>query len=449
MSSSETIVAQATPPGYGGIGVVRLSGPQSLAIAQHMTQRQTITPRHAYYGAFYTEGRVIDEGLIIYFKAPHSFTGEDVVELQGHGGPVVMQQIIQAALCHGARMAKPGEFSERAFLNDKMDLAQAEAIADLIYADTEQAARSAVRSLQGEFSNTIQTLLAQLTQLRMHVEAAIDFPEEEIDFLADEAITGQLQSLIQQVTQTRNTAQQGQLLKEGMTLVIAGRPNAGKSSLLNALAGTQSAIVTEIAGTTRDLLKESIQIEGVPLHIIDTAGLRETDDVVESEGVKRAREALQQADQILLVLDQQDWPDITNVMAEALIDLQVIPVTIIVNKIDIVQPALPEVWQHFPVIGLSAKTGSGLKQLRQHLLQSIGFEQTNEGQFIARARHVDALERTHSALLKGQQQLQEHHAGEILAEELRLAQHALSEITGEFTADDLLGEIFSSFCIGK
>lgn len=449
MADSDTIVAQATPTGFGGIGVVRISGAKSLAIAQRLTQRQDIIPRHAYYNAFYANDVVIDQGVLLYFKAPHSFTGEDVVELQGHGGPVVMQQIIQAALFSGARIARPGEFSERAFLNGKLDLAQAEAIADLIYADTEQAACSAVRSLQGEFSATIHAVLEQLIQLRMYVEAAIDFPEEEIDFLADQSISEQLQALIEQVTQVLKTARQGQLLKEGMTLVIAGRPNAGKSSLLNALAGTPSAIVTEVAGTTRDILKESIQIEGVPLHIVDTAGLRDTDDVVEREGVKRARAALQQADQVLLVVDQQDWNQVIDIVAQALPNWQDIPVTILVNKVDMALPSLPKRWQDYPVIALSAKTGLGLDQLRQHLLQSMDYQQTNEGQFIARARHVNALQRTQAALLQGQQQLQAYRAGEILAEELRQAQRALGEITGEFTADDLLGEIFASFCIGK
>jgi len=449
MSNSETIVAQATPSGYGGIGVVRLSGPKSLAIAQDMTQRQTIMPRHAYYGPFFSEDSVIDHGILLYFKAPHSFTGEEVVELQGHGGPIVMQQIIQAAVCCGARMAKPGEFSERAFLNDKIDLAQAEAIADLIYADTEQAARSALHSLQGAFSATIDTLLQQLIQLRMYVEAAIDFPEEEIEFLADKAISKQLQTLVSQVNQTLDTARQGQLLKEGMTLVITGRPNAGKSSLLNALAGTQSAIVTETAGTTRDILKESIQIEGVPLHIIDTAGIRDTDDVVEREGVKRARAALHQADQIIVVLDQHEWGQIAEIVAEVLLDLHYIPITIVVNKVDIAMPSLPKTWHNHPVIALSTKTAKGLQVLRQHLLQSAGFQHGNEGQFIARSRHVSSLEHARAALLQGQQQLQKHHAVEILAEELRLAQQALSEITGAFTSDDLLSNIFTSFCLGK
>lgn len=446
----ETIAAQATPPGRGGVGIIRISGPNAATIGEKIIHRKSID-HQAVYTAFYdAQNQVIDAGIALFFKAPRSFTGEDVFELQGHGGPIVMDTILQTTLQHGARLAHPGEFSERAFLNDKLDLAQAEAIADLIDASSTQAAQSAVRSLQGVFSIKIRHLVDDLIQLRLYVEAAIDFPEEEIDFLADNRITEQLKSIQSAIANIQREAQQGTLLKEGMTIVIAGKPNAGKSSLLNALAGRESAIVTDIAGTTRDVLREHIQINGVPLHIIDTAGLRETEDAVEKVGVARAQETMQQADQILLVVDQADQTAIQAIQKQWLQDLPTtIPITIVINKIDNTNTQPHVDTQNPTTIFLSAKTGNGLDLLRDHLLKCIGFQGTTEGSFIARRRHLDAINRAAQFVQQGAQQLQQHKAGELLAQDLRDAQDALSEITGEFTADDLLGKIFASFCIGK
>jgi len=446
----DTIVAQATAPGRGSVGIVRVSGPIVPSIAQAILQ-QIPKPRTASLLNFYhRSGEVLDQGIALYFPAPHSFTGEEVLELQGHGGPVIIDLLIKQILSLGARMAKPGEFSERAFLNDKMDLAQAESIADLINASSEQAAKSAVRSLQGEFSVKIHSLVDSLIHLRMYVEAAIDFPEEEIDFLADKHITEQLQELISQIKVIKHQAKQGSILREGINVVIAGRPNAGKSSLLNALAGKEAAIVTEIAGTTRDILREAIHINGVPLHIIDTAGLRQTDDIVEKEGIRRAREAISQADHILLMLDVLHESHLPELIAEHLQDLPKVPCTVIYNKIDLVQmqPIVKQEGQ-FTCIYVSAKQGIGIDLLQSHLLQTIGFDNTAEGTFMARTRHLEAIERAQNYIEKGWHQLQEYKAGELLAEDLRHAQMALAEITGEFHSDDLLGKIFSSFCIGK
>ena len=443
-----------------GVGIIRISGPDAKVLAEKMIH-QVPQARQAIYTPFYGEnGDVVDEGIALFFQAPNSFTGEDVLELQGHGGQVVMDVLLQAVLDYGVRMARPGEFSERAFLNDKLDLAQAEAVADLIDASSIQAARSAVRSLQGVFSQKINKLVDYLVHLRMYVEAAIDFPEEEVDFLADREITAQLDVIQKSLVLIQEQAKQGAILKEGMTIVIAGKPNAGKSSLLNALAGRESAIVTDIAGTTRDVLREHIQIKGIPLHIIDTAGLRETQDIIEQEGVKRARDMMQQADQILLVVDQADEKDLTVIYKQWLEDLPTnIPVTVIINKIDMVASSRAEQdrverspdfsQDHTVIIRLSAKTSDGLNLLRDHLLASIGFNATIESGFIARRRHLDAIVRASEHVAQGAEQLQQHRAGELLAEDLRQAQEALSEITGEFTSDDLLGKIFSSFCIGK
>ncbi|MFU8797826.1 MAG: tRNA uridine-5-carboxymethylaminomethyl(34) synthesis GTPase MnmE [Gammaproteobacteria bacterium] len=439
---TETIVAQATPPGRGGIGIIRVSGPKVPAVAKALLGKLP-KPRYATFGSL----GGIDEGLALYFPAPHSFTGEDVLELQGHGGPVIIDMLIHAILnVEGIRLARPGEFSERAFLNDKLDLAQAEAIADLINAGSEQAARAALRSLQGEFSHTIQTLQTQLTQLRIYVEAAIDFPEEEIDFLGDNHITDALISLLEQLKIIKQSAKQGVLLREGMTVVIAGEPNVGKSSLLNRLSGRDSAIVTHIPGTTRDILREYIQLDGIPLHIIDTAGLRETTDLVEQEGIKRAWQEIQKADHILLLTivgARHASPMIPNDFPAN------IPLTIIHNKIDLTgEPA--HIDNENNKIYLSAKTGEGVEYLRAHLKDTVGAKNFSpEGGFIARRRHLDALERAYQAVVTGQQQLEQARAGELLAEDLRQAQQALGEITGELTSDDLLGEIFSNFCIGK
>jgi tRNA modification GTPase len=456
--STDTITAQATAPGRGGVGIVRVSGPKAKAIAEALVPC-SLTPRLATYTPFVdSNNTVIDQGIALFFKGPNSFTGEDVLELQGHGGQVVMDMLIDAVLSTGhARLANPGEFSEQAFLNDKLDLAQAEAIADLIDASSQQAARSALRSLQGEFSTQIQTLSDQIIHLRMYVEAAIDFPEEEIDFLSDGKVSGDLSEIMQSLTKVREQAKQGTLLREGMQVVIAGRPNAGKSSLLNALAGRDSAIVTDIAGTTRDVLKEHIHIDGMPVHIIDTAGLRESPDKVEQIGIERAWQAINEADHVLFVVDSTAtsvinpydiWPEFMDRLPKG------IPVTVVRNKADlstlnIGQSSVSTQHGDISVINLSAKQGDGVDTLKAHLAKTMGFDTTTEGQFIARRRHIDALDQAFNFVSTGEQQLHDAMAGELLAEELRLAHQALCEITGEFTSDDLLGKIFSSFCIGK
>lgn len=449
-SDTDTIAAVATAPGRGGVGIVRVSGPQAPAIIEAIVGHLP-APRYAYYGPFKDEqGEQLDQGLSLYFKAPHSFTGEEVVEFQAHGGPVVLDLLLKQVLTLGARLAKPGEFSERAFLNDKLDLTQAEAIADLIDSSSEQAARAALRSLQGDFSNQVHQLVEALIQLRIYVEAAIDFPEEEVDFLADGQVTQQLSELQRQLNNITVKAQQGALLRDGMSVVIAGKPNAGKSSLLNALAGKESAIVTDIAGTTRDVLREEINIDGMPVHIIDTAGLRQATDQVEQIGIERAWQEIQQADRMLLMVDATDtdsvdanqlWPEFMDQLPEGL------PITLIRNKVDISGETIGTDEQA-DVIRLSAKTRQGVELLRQHLKDVMGFNNP-EGTFMARRRHLDALQRGKEALINGQTQLETLGAGELLAEDLKSAQQALSEITGEFTSDDLLGRIFSSFCIGK
>ncbi len=449
----ETIVAQATPIGRGGVGILRVSGPLATEVAQQVVGK-SLTPRMANYLPFKdADGTVLDQGIALYFKAPNSFTGEDVLELQGHGGQVVLDLLLKRILqVQGVRLARPGEFSEQAFLNDKLDLAQAEAIADLIDASSEQAARSALKSLQGEFSNKINQLVDSVIYLRTYVEAAIDFPDEEIDFLADGKIEGHLRDIIGQLDRVRAQAKQGSILREGMKVVIAGRPNAGKSSLLNALAGREAAIVTDIAGTTRDVLREHIHIDGMPLHIIDTAGLREATDEVERIGISRAWNEIEQADRILLMLDStQEHQDLTQVRSEFLAKLPAhIPVTIIRNKADLSgeQEGISEE-AGYTLIRLSAKTQQGVDILRDHLKQSVGYQTGVEGGFLERRRHLEALEQADVHLQAGLVQLTEFHAGELLAEELRIVQQYLSEITGQFTSDDLLGNIFSSFCIGK
>lgn len=453
IADGDTICAIATPPGRGGVGIVRVSGRLAASIAEAITQ-QLLSPRHAWYGDFLDDqGQVLDQGIALFFPGPHSFTGEDVFELQGHGGPVILDLLLQRVMALGARLARPGEFSERAFLNDKMDLAQAEAIADLIDATSIEAARSAVRSLQGVFSQEVHNLVEQLIQLRIYVEAAIDFPEEEIDFLSDGKVEADLADLLVQLSRVLKAANQGSLMREGMRVVIAGRPNAGKSSLLNALAGQERAIVTDIAGTTRDVLREHIHIDGMPLHIIDTAGLRDTPDAVERIGVERAWQEIEQADRILLLVDATEteatdperiWPDFMHKLPT---DARL---TVVRNKVDLNResPGL-STGTACPVIRLSAREGQGLDALRDHLKQLMGFEGHQEAGFIARRRHLVALERARDALLSGQAQLLGASAGELLAEDLRQAQQALNEITGAFSSDDLLGRIFSSFCIGK
>ena len=446
--SHDTIAAIATPPGRGGVGIIRISGPHALDIARTITGLNP-APRHAHYCDFLDDqGQVLDQGILLWFKAPHSFTGEEVVELQGHGGPVVMDLLLDRCLKLGARLARPGEFSERAYLNDRMDLAQAEAVADLIDAETTAAARLATRSLQGSFSSAINELLESLVHLRMYVEAAIDFPEEEIDFLSDGKVSTDLQAVIDNISKVRDKASTGRILRDGISLVIAGEPNAGKSSLLNALAGVDSAIVTEIPGTTRDVLRERIQLGGVPVHLVDTAGLRETADRVEQEGVRRAREELHRADRLLWVYDAATDPENRGLENAEL--PPGIPLTLVRNKVDKVAEAPgTEERGGLPEIRLSAKSGEGLDRLKAHLLESMGFQGAENTEFLARRRHLDAIDRALAALEKGRQALEQHRAGELLAEDLRQAQLALSEITGAFSADDLLGEIFSSFCIGK
>ncbi|HHF5524051.1 TPA: tRNA uridine-5-carboxymethylaminomethyl(34) synthesis GTPase MnmE [Haemophilus influenzae] len=450
----ETIVAQATAPGRGGIGILRVSGPLATEVAQAILGKCP-KPRMADYLPFKdADGTILDQGIALYFKSPNSFTGEDVLELQGHGGQVVLDLLLKRILqIDGIRLARPGEFSEQAFLNDKLDLAQAEAIADLIDATSEQAARSALKSLQGEFSKKVNELVDSVIYLRTYVEASIDFPDEEIDFLADGKIEANLRGIINQLEDVRAEAKQGSILREGMKVVIAGRPNAGKSSLLNALAGREAAIVTDIAGTTRDVLREHIHIDGMPLHIIDTAGLRDATDEVERIGISRAWTEIEQADRIILMLDSSDPEsvDLTKVRSEFLAKLpSTLPVTIVRNKIDLNGEQASESEEGgYQIISLSAQTHDGVKLLREHLKQAMGFQTGIEGGFLARRRHLDALDKAAEHLQIGLVQLTEFHAGELLAEELRLVQSYLSEITGQFTSDDLLGNIFSSFCIGK
>lgn len=460
----DTIVAQATPPGRGGVGIVRISGPRAASIASAILGHLP-RPRYAEYLPFYAapyngERHVIDRGIALYFPEPHSFTGENVLELQGHGGPVVMDMLVKQVIALGARLARPGEFSERAFLNDKLDLVQAEAIADLIDSASEHAARAAARSLQGEFSAHINALIEQLVQLRLYVESAIDFPEEEIDFLSGGHVGTRLRDIIHALQQARASAHQGALLREGMTVVIAGPPNAGKSSLLNHLACRDAAIVANIPGTTRDVLREHITLDGLPLHMIDTAGLRDSSDPVEQQGIHRAWHEIAHADRILLMVDDaQINHDLPGGGAATTDDaLQAItrklpkrvPVTLVRNKIDVTgrKPGMNH--SVFDAeIGISIKTGAGLDALREHLKASMGYVNSGEGGFMARRRHVDALRRACGGLEQAAHHFQEHRAGELLAEDLRVAQDTLSEITGAFTSDDLLGRIFSSFCIGK
>jgi tRNA modification GTPase len=443
-NSIQTIVSAATPPGRGGVAIVRVSGPLVQPIAKVMLKKIPLA-RYATFQPFFDEDDIaIDQGLALFFPKPHSFTGEDVLEFHCHGGPAVINLLMSRVVNLGARLARPGEFSERAFLNDKLDLVQAEAIADLINATSSQAARSAMRSLQGEFSKHIHSLVEKIIHLRMFVEAAIDFAEEEIDFLADNQVSNQLQTILAELEQTTRSASQGSLLREGITIVIAGQPNVGKSSLLNALSEKEVAIVTNIPGTTRDILRENILIDGMPLHIIDTAGLRESIDLVEQEGIRRARVEISQADIVLSVIDAT--MDIAD--AEKL-DLQC-PVIIIRNKIDLLSEAPSIQTDHNQtIISLSAKQTLGIELLKNHIKDTVGFNQNTESTFSARRRHLDALIRAHEYLIKGQEQLNLYRAGELLAEDLRQAQQALTEITGEFSSDDLLGKIFSSFCVGK
>ncbi|AMN45508.1 tRNA modification GTPase [Steroidobacter denitrificans] len=459
-ASADTIVAIATPPGRGGIGILRLSGAGVTDIARSILG-DVPQPRQAVLRIFQdADGDMIDGGLALYFPAPASFTGEDVLELHGHGGPVVMDLLLAHTLELGARPAQPGEFSQRAFLNDKVDLTQAEAIADLIDSGSAQAARAATRSLQGEFSMMVRSLTEAITETRMHVEAAIDFPEEEIDFLADSQLQARLDGALALCAQITAMAGQGALLREGMTVVIAGRPNAGKSSLLNRLAGYEAAIVTDIPGTTRDVLRERIHIDGMPLHVADTAGLRDEADRIEAEGIRRAHQEMTRADRILYLIDASQQPDDAAVALE-LEALPDVPVSVVMNKIDLsgtaarCDPAdvsgLHSAGRRAspPRIYLSAATGEGVDLLREHLKACVGYQGAEAGTISARRRHLDALGRADQHLREAQRQLLKQRAGELMAEELRQAQQCLAEITGEFTSEDLLGRIFAGFCIGK
>lgn len=455
-ADTDTICAIATPPGRSGVGVIRVSGPRCREAAQSLLHRVP-PPRHALFSDFHDRsGNVLDQGIALYFPGPHSFTGEDVLELQGHGGLYLLNSLLGELGELGIRIARPGEFSERAFLNDKLDLTQAEAIADLIDASSRQAANSAVRTLQGDFSRLIHQLAESITALRVYVEASIDFSDEEIDFLSEGGVGRRLDRILQQLDSVLRQARQGSILREGMSVVIAGKPNAGKSSLLNAMAGRETAIVTDIAGTTRDVLRENIHIDGMPLHITDTAGLRDSRDPIEQEGIRRAREAMKTADRLLLVIDALQSPpgsaSLTGYLAELGIGPEYLDrLTIIFNKIDLLQqqPALVEHSPDSPPqVHLSAMHGAGIELLREHLKTCMGYQATEEGGFIARSRHLDALRRARQDLERAREQLKSH-AGELVAEDLRQAHRHLGEITGEFTTDDLLGRIFSSFCIGK
>jgi len=443
---TDTICAIATPPGVGGVGVIRVSGPLCNTIIKEVVDVR-LQPRRAQFAHFLDEqGKTLDSGIAIRFVAPASFTGEDVLELQGHGGPQILQMLMSRLLALGARPARPGEFSERAFLNNKLDLTQAEAIADLIESGTEAAARAAQRSLEGVFSAQVNQLQQALIDIRVFVEAAMDFPDEEIDFLADSDVLKRLGEASVRVQTLLEQAHQGQLLRDGITITIIGLPNTGKSSLLNALARRDSAIVTEVPGTTRDVLREHISLQGLPVHVADTAGIRETSDTIEAEGVRRARAALVSADLVLLVIDVVNPLD----PQQALVS-EVPPTTPCIevyNKIDLnksearMDEAGLRVW-------LSAKTGQGLEGLTRLIRHTVGASSSHEGDFSARTRHLDALQRTLKHLVDGSRQLEQYNAPETLAEELRLAQKTLGEITGEYLPDDLLGAIFSSFCIGK
>ncbi|MGB7815024.1 MAG: tRNA uridine-5-carboxymethylaminomethyl(34) synthesis GTPase MnmE [Methylotenera sp.] len=442
----DTIAAIATASGAGGIGVVRVSGQLSRVIANQILE-QCPAPRHAAYLPFYDANhQLIDRGIAIYYQNPHSYTGEDVLELQAHGGTALMQILLARCIELGARQAEPGEFTRRAYLNDKIDLAQAEAVADVINASTVEAARSAVRSLSGEFSNSINQVLANLINLRMYVEACLDFPEEEIDFITQGKVAEKLEAIAAELKRVFVKAKQGSLLREGMSIVLVGQPNVGKSSLMNQLSGEEVAIVTPVAGTTRDSIKNLIQINGLPLHIIDTAGLRETNDELEKIGIARTYQALESAQVALLLVDAAHGIGDNEKSILARLPQEISKIWVH-NKIDTTNESAKIIEKSGEThIYLSAKTGDGIDLLKQHLLNIAGYQQNAEGVFMARARHLDALKQVGEHLQLAQQNLNQ---AELIAEELRLAQESISSITGEYTPDDLLGEIFSKFCIGK
>lgn len=444
MSKPDTIAAIATPPGVGGIGVIRISGPEALSIADTLTHSELAVGHIQLRDFLDAEGRVLDQGLALCFKAPRSFTGEDVVEIQGHGGLVVLEMLLERLLELGCRRARPGEFSERAFLNSKLDLTQAEAIADLIESGSQAAARAAMKSLQGEFSRRVHALVEQLIELRAFVEAALDFAEEEIDFLAESDLKQRLQRLIEDTQAVLEEAERGRLLNEGLSVAIAGRPNAGKSSLLNRLAGYDAAIVTDIAGTTRDVIREHISLRGIPLHVIDTAGLRESTDPVEQEGVRRAWREIEQADTVLMLIDaSQGETDEDRAILER---LQGLAVTRVFTKADLLDETQR---QSFDGLLISSVSGEGMETLIEALLGPMQQQNAEHSTFLARQRHVDALQRAATFLNQGLDVFHQTTSGELMAEDLRQAQQALSEITGEFSSEDLLGRIFGSFCIGK
>jgi tRNA modification GTPase len=445
-NKKETIAAIATASGSGGIGVVRVSGPAAQSIATKILGHCP-KPRYAAYLPFMdADDQLIDRGIAIYYAAPNSYTGEDVLELQAHGGPALLQILLGRCLALGARQAAPGEFTRRAYLNEKMDLAQAEAVADVINAATTEAAKSAMRSLSGEFSNRINLLLSRLIELRMYVEACLDFPEEEIDFITQGNVEQKIKDILLALQKIYGEAKQGNLLREGMTVVLVGQPNVGKSSLINQLAAEEVAIVTSIAGTTRDTIKSAIQINGIPLHVVDTAGLRETEDEIERFGIARTWRALENANIALLLVDSTHG--ITEIEKSIIERLpKDFPKIWVHNKIDLnsKSPSVEQINQELHIY-LSAKTGDGLDLLREHLLKLIGWQSTSEGVFMARTRHLEAIKQVEQFLAVG---IQSINQSEIVAENLRMAQEALNSITGEFTPDDLLGEIFSKFCIGK
>ncbi|HIG92257.1 MAG TPA: tRNA uridine-5-carboxymethylaminomethyl(34) synthesis GTPase MnmE [Methylococcaceae bacterium] len=444
----DTIAAIATPFGKGGVAIIRISGPHSSDIAQQLSSRKP-QDRKALFTSFYdASNHIIDSGICIYFKTPNSYTGEDVVEIQGHGGIVVINMLLKRIISLGARIAKPGEFTERAFLNNKLDLTQAEAVADIIESTTEHSVRSAQRSLQGTFSKLIHELIGELTELRIYVEAAIDFVDEEIDFLNEGGIEQRIKLLSEKLTLVLSNAKTGQLLRDGISVVLVGKPNAGKSSLLNCLTGEETAIVTDIAGTTRDVLKEYIQLDGLPLHIIDTAGIHDSNNLIEQEGIRRAHKEIQYADKVLIIHDVRDQHGINEFISQ--LDSDNDKRVIIFNKIDLInEPAKVVYSKDGDQIFLSIKTGEGFDLLTDYLKKSVGYDENQEVVFIARQRHVNALSEALIAINNGLTQLQQNQAGEIVAEELRLAQNHLGEITGKISSDDLLGKIFSNFCIGK
>ena len=447
---TETIAAIATPPGKGGVGIIRISGPKSREIAKEISLK-SLQARFATFTHFYnSQNTIIDSGIALYFQKPNSFTGEDVVELQAHGGPIILQMLLARVIELGANQAKPGEFSERAFLNNKIDLAQAEAIADLIESASEEAAESAMRSLQGEFSQAVNDLLAELINIRMYVESAIDFPEEEIDFLGDGVVLGKLNKVQHQIEIVQKKAGTGRLLQQGFKIVLAGKPNAGKSTLMNALSGYEAAIVTDIEGTTRDSISVTLNIDGLPIHVSDTAGLRSSDDKIEQIGVQKARQVIKDSDHILLLVDSDKKEDLEDLLLEdSLRDIDQSKITVVYTKLDISEYPQQKSDGLDNQIEISAKTGLGLDKLREHIKALAGYNSEESNIFSARARHLDAIEQALQAVERGKEQLVINQAGELLAYELLMAQNQLNSITGEFNADDLLGEIFSRFCIGK